>query len=233
MTSAIILAGGLGTRLRGAVPDLPKPMALIHDRPFLEYQIDYWIAQGIDHFVLSVGYKYPIIMAHFNDHYREARIEYAIETTPKGTGGGLLCAIEKLNPTAPFLVVNGDTFFAVPLADLKTFHSAHHSQWTMALFKADLPNRYGKIPCAADGRVETLSLEKANIGDTANGGVYLMNPYIFMPQPQSVGISLEDMLLPQFLAQGGRCYGMVCTEQFIDIGTPVDYARAADMLKKN
>jgi len=86
--SALVLAGGLGTRLRSAVPDLPKPMAPINGRPFLEYLLDYWINQGVDRFVLSVGYRHEIITEHFGNKYKEAQIEYVIEKTLLGTGGG-------------------------------------------------------------------------------------------------------------------------------------------------
>ena len=87
-TTAIVLAGGLGTRLKSVVSELPKPMAPIQGRPFLEYLLDYWIAQGICHFILSVGYRHEVITAHFGIHYRGAQIDYAIEATPLGTGGG-------------------------------------------------------------------------------------------------------------------------------------------------
>ncbi|HEY4956213.1 MAG TPA: sugar phosphate nucleotidyltransferase, partial [Caldimonas sp.] len=86
MTSAIILAGGLGTRLRDAVPDLPKPMAPVAGRPFLAHQMDHWIAQGIDHFVLSVGYRAVAISNHFGDRYRGVPIDYVVEAAPLGTG---------------------------------------------------------------------------------------------------------------------------------------------------
>ena len=89
-TEAVILAGGLGTRLREVVSDVPKPMAPVNGRPFLEHQMDFYAAQGITHFVLSVGYLAEVITKHFGDTYRGCAIDYAVETTPLGTGGGLL-----------------------------------------------------------------------------------------------------------------------------------------------
>jgi hypothetical protein len=91
ITSAIVLAGGLGTRLRSAVPDLPKPMAPIAGRPFLAHQLDQWIAHGIRDFVLAVGYRHEAISDYFGAHYRGASIRYSVEATPLGTGGALLC----------------------------------------------------------------------------------------------------------------------------------------------
>ena len=95
MTSAVILAGGLGKRLRSAVPDLPKPMAPINGRPFLEHQMRYWIAQGINHFVLSVGYRYKMIIDYFGAQFEGVSLEYVIEEAPLGTGGGLVLASKK------------------------------------------------------------------------------------------------------------------------------------------
>lgn len=86
MTTAVILAGGLGSRLRTAVENLPKPMAPVAGRPFLEYQLDYWIAQGVSHFLLSVGCCHEAILNHFGSSYRNAGLDYVIEDTPLGTG---------------------------------------------------------------------------------------------------------------------------------------------------
>ena len=104
MTTAVILAGGLGTRLRSAVPDLPKPMAPVAGRPFLEHLLDYWIAQGINRFVLSVGYRHESIVDHFGVAYKSAELLYAIEETPLGTGGALLLAAGKVAAGESFLV---------------------------------------------------------------------------------------------------------------------------------
>lgn len=232
MTEAVILAGGLGTRLRDVVPDLPKPMAPVNGRPFLSHQLDYWIGQGVRRFVLSVGYKSEIIMVHFGKQYGDAVIDYAVEETPIGTGGGLLLAMETLQPKRPFLVLNGDTFFTVPLQTLQNYHAAQRSDWTLALFQADTSDRYGKVDCALDGGVLGFPAAKAKIGEPASGGVYLISPDALarLPQPENNAFSLEQQLLPAFLAQGGRCYGLPCPEQFIDIGLPADYDRALSVM---
>ena len=116
----VILAGGLGTRLKDTVPDLPKPMAPIKGRPFLEYQMDFWMNQGINRFILSVGYLSDIIINHFSYKYRGAILEYSIESNPLGTGGALIQALKNLSE--PVLVINGDTFFQVQLKKLMKFH---------------------------------------------------------------------------------------------------------------
>ena len=104
MTVALILAGGLGTTLRSEVPDLPKPLAPIHGRPFLEYQMDFWIEQGVDIFVLSIGYLHEKVIGHFGHSYRNAKLDYVIEETPLGTGGGLMLALDKVRNTESFLL---------------------------------------------------------------------------------------------------------------------------------
>ena len=129
MTTAIILAGGLGTRLRSAVTDLPKPMAPIGGRPFLEYQLDYWIAQGISRFVLSVGYQHEVIIDHFGTSYEGIELNFVIEETPLGTGGGLLLAAEKVGNDTPFLLLNGDTYFSVDLKTLTDFSQEKDADW--------------------------------------------------------------------------------------------------------
>ena len=102
MTSALVLAGGLGTRLRSVVSKLPKPMAPVRGRPFLEHLLDYWLHQGVNHFVLSVGYLHELIIDHMGSNYKGAMIEYVIEESPLGTGGGLLLGAQKNWPRQAF-----------------------------------------------------------------------------------------------------------------------------------
>jgi D-glycero-alpha-D-manno-heptose 1-phosphate guanylyltransferase len=233
ITAAVVLAGGLGTRLRSTVPDVPKPMAPINGRPFLEHQLDYWIGQGICEFVISVGYRRDVIIDHFGDAYRGAGIRYAVEEHPLGTGGGFLLAAAALPPDQPFLALNGDTFFEVPLAGLAAFHRQHQANWTFALFRSDDFGRYMGMQVATDGGI--LSLRSASAGQTgflANGGVYVVEPATLALSGFAAGskASLEDDILPAILAAKGHCYGYECAGRFIDIGVPHDYFRAAELL---
>ena len=232
MTTAIILAGGMGTRLRSAVPDLPKPMAPINGRPFLEHQLDYWIGQGVDRFVVSVGYMKEVIMDHFDLSYRSVPLTYAIEEEPLGTGGGLLLAAQGLSQ--PFLVVNGDTFFEVNLARLLRFHSDHSSDWTFSLFRTSEVGRYMGIELESNGKICALKSEKGELQRLANGGIYLVNPSVLAHKSFIRGskLSLEDDLLPTLVAQGCGLFGLEFTGTFIDIGIPQDYFGAAEILPK-
>jgi len=232
MTSAIILAGGLGTRLRGTVPDVPKPMAPLNGRPFLEYQIEYWIAQGVENFILSVGYKYEVIIQHFGATWMSASISYVIEEIPLGTGGGLLMAAKGMGE--PFLVLNGDTFFEVDLKELKQFHNIHQSEWTFALFKANEVGRYMGMDIADDGSICSLQSNMIKPGRLANGGVYLLEPSILDKYQNNTidKVSLEDDILPYLHGHGGRLYGVVQDGCFVDIGVPEDYLRASQILSQ-
>lgn len=232
MKAAVILAGGLGTRLRSAVPDLPKPMAPIAGRPFLEFLMDYWIGQGIERFVLSVGYRHEVIRDHFGIQYRDAQIDYAVEDTPLGTGGGVLLAAAKLASDSPFLILNGDTYFAVQLAQLECFAADHGADWCFSLFRANEVGRYMGMSIAPDGRVLALKSDDDRIGRLANGGVYLVDPRALADQPFKAGqkVSLEDDLFAQSLARGRPLYGLECSGTFIDIGIPSDYHRADQVL---
>ena len=231
VTTAIILAGGLGTRLKKVVPDLPKPMAIIRERPFLEYQMDFWISQGVTKFILSVGYLNHIIIDHFGDSYHTASIDYFVEDELLGTGGALLMAAQGLKET--FLVLNGDTFFEVDLNDLCLFHNKHNAEWTMSLFRSKDLDRYMGVGLAKTGEILVLKSEESQIDLLVNGGVYLINPSAISRLNLNPGIksSLENQLLPSFLSLGGRLFGIECYGKFIDIGVPEDYYRAQKILK--
>jgi D-glycero-alpha-D-manno-heptose 1-phosphate guanylyltransferase len=232
VTSAIILAGGLGTRLRSVVPDLPKPMAPINGRPFLEHQLDYWIKQGVSHFVLSVCYRHEIIVDHFGNRYKGAELDYVIEQTPLGTGGGLLLAVEKMHRVESFLLLNGDTYFAVDLKTLIQFSLANDADWCFSLFRAREEGRYMGMEISPQGQVITLKSGAGQPDRLANGGVYWVNPRALFREKFSPGdkASLEDDIFPTAMAAGQRLFGIEFPGTFIDIGVPDDYHRASTLL---
>ena len=170
-------------------------------------------------------------MTHFGEKYGEARIEYAVEEAPLGTGGGLLLAVEKLDKFAPFLLLNGDTFFEVALGDLTRFHIKHRSDWTFSLFRTD-KKRYLGMDVDAGGRIISLGLGSGQPGQLANGGVYLVNPEPLSVSAWKPGVklSLEDDILPALFEKGARFFGHSCGGRFIDIGLPDDYFRSSGFL---
>ncbi|HZM34134.1 MAG TPA: nucleotidyltransferase family protein [Burkholderiales bacterium] len=219
---AVVLAGGLGTRLRHVVKDLPKPMAPVNGRPFLELLLEYWIGQGVRRFVLSVGYLAETIERHFGSRWGGAEMDYAREAEPLGTGGGLLIALGKMK-SEQVLVMNGDTYFAVPLRDFLDLHEGNRADWSMALFRSTDSRRYQGVSLADDGRITSLA------GDTVNGGVYLVRRGL--PWEARGRCSLENDLLPHALARGWRLYGRVFDRPFVDIGVPQDYQSAGAIIQ--
>jgi D-glycero-alpha-D-manno-heptose 1-phosphate guanylyltransferase len=229
MTTAIILAGGLGTRLREAVPDLPKPMAPVAGRPFLVHQMDFWLAQGVRRFVLAVGYRHEAIVDHFGAGYGGAVLQYSVEREPLGTGGALLQAVQQVNDEHA-LLLNGDTWFDVPLPALAARAMQLDADWCFALFRHDDRARYMGVGVDRCGRVRAL---RAPDSPLANGGVVWFRPAALrgIAADEARPLSFENELLPRLFAQGQRCAGLECPGAFIDIGVPADYHRAARVMR--
>lgn len=231
-SEAIILAGGLGTRLRSVIPDLPKPMAPVNGKPFLEYLMDFWISQGVVHFVLAVGYKYQAVVDHFGGSYRGIPIDYSIESEPIGTGGGLFLAFERISSREPFYVINGDTFFPIDSNSVFKFHSMMKSEFTMVLREMSSAERYGTVRLEKDKRIiQFCSPGQGHPPFLINGGVYLIEPE-FLTDTYSKGlfkgpISLEDVLFPKWVQENKSLYGYIeKNNSFLDIGIPSDYERS-------
>lgn len=232
MTVAVILAGGLGTRLRSVVPDLPKPMADVLGKPFLEYLMDYWIEQGVRRIILSVGYKREVIVQHFGYQYRSIPITYEAEEKPLGTGGGLVLSSRRLSE--PFLLINGDTYFEASLQEIQSAHQRNGAQLTISLFRANEAGRYGGVDINDHGWVKALKTAKGEVGELANGGVYFIEPSLinasqFIPGEK---YSLEDQILECFIKAGFPILGLEQRGKFLDIGIPADYLAAKKLLKR-
>lgn len=171
------------------------------------------------------------IQRHFGKSYSGAAIEYSIEESPLGTGGALLIAAQKLDVKSPFLLLNGDTFFTVPLKSLRAFAAARDADWCLSLFRGTGDARYMGMDVSADG--EIISFEPDNgLGQLANGGVYWVNPRSLADLGFSAGekISLEKGIFPKAKAAGQRMFGVEFSGKFLDIGLPSDYYRAAEIL---
>lgn len=231
---AIILAGGLGTRLRTVVPNLPKPMAPINGKPFLAYLLNYWQQQGVTHFILGVGYKHAEISDYFADQYEGVPITYSIEQTPIGTGGGLLKALSSLKTTKPFLIVNGDTFFSIPLLDFKQYHYNQKADLTVALYQVKNNMRYAGVQLNKNNHISEFNTKKISKENVAiNGGVYLANPSLFKNRSYTMPLSLETTLIPDLLSEKKCLAGKMYNSVFIDIGVPNDYHRSQNILTRN
>jgi D-glycero-alpha-D-manno-heptose 1-phosphate guanylyltransferase len=221
---AILLAGGLGTRLRSEVIDLPKSMAHIGSRPFLEYQMDQFIARGVTRFILSVGYKSESIRAHFSDRYRGCEVVFAVEETPLGTGGAIKHAMKYVTGRH-VVVANGDSMFLADLQAQYSFHKDNNADITLMLKPLQDPFRYGTVELDPHGRImgflEKQPIEKGLI----NGGLYLFDVTSFRKLNLPDVFSLEKDLFEKGVDQL-RIFGYVSEGYFIDIGIPEDYTRA-------
>lgn len=225
---AIVLAGGLGTRLRSVINDVPKPMAPIGDKPFLDYLFLYLEQNNIEKVVLAVGYKNEIIKERYKERYRGIEIKYSVEEEQLGTGGAIKQALELVDGKEVF-IINGDTFFNVNLNSMLNFHYAKKANMTIAVKPMKNFDRYGKIISKNNKIIKFTEKEKSESGNI-NGGIYIINkkyidnfklPKIFSYEKD---IMEKNVMKDSFFAFESDTY-------FIDIGIPEDYEKAIKELK--
>lgn len=228
ITEAIILAGGLGTRLREEVPDLPKCMAPVVGRPFLFYVINYLRIQGISRFIFSLGYKSEIILEWLAEQYPTLDYGYVVEASPLGTGGAIRLAMEKC-VEENVLVANGDTLFRVNLERLEEVHSINRADCTIALKPMEDFDRYGAVEITETGKVKKFRDKKHYEAGLINGGIYLVERKAFLTHSFSPVFSFEKEYLELLHA---NTYGYAEDAYFIDIGIPEDYRLADLQLRK-
>ena len=224
---AVILAGGLGTRLRAVLPGLPKALAPVAGRPFVEYLLLQLRRHHVADVVLAVGYRAELVERHVGDGSSwGVRARYSREAEPLGTGGALKRAAMLLDGST-FLVMNGDSFFDVPLHDLVARHREAGALGTLALVERPaLGDRYGAVETDDAGRVVAFR-EKGppTRRGGVNGGVYALEPEVLSAIPDGRPVSLEREVFP---ALAGRLHGRPYDGYFIDIGVPDDLARIRD-----
>jgi D-glycero-alpha-D-manno-heptose 1-phosphate guanylyltransferase len=224
---AIVLAGGLGTRLRDVVSDVPKPMAPVRGRPFLSFVLDRLVDSGFTTAVLATGYRHEALQAYFGERYRGLALTYSVEADPLGTGGAIRLAWDRIGPREVF-VLNGDTYLEVDYGAMRASHSSASAMLTIAVCHVADAGRYGALELA-DDRVQGFS-EKGRAGaGWINGGTYLLAPSLHPRLPSAHAFSFERDFLQRDV---GRLEPLAfrSSGRFIDIGTPEDYARAEYLL---
>jgi D-glycero-alpha-D-manno-heptose 1-phosphate guanylyltransferase len=226
---AIILVGGLGTRLRAVLRDLPKPMAPIGDKPFLAYLLHYLKKQGITQVVFPVHYLSEKIQTYFQSQYEGITIQYVEEAQPLGTGGAMINALAILREARePIFVLNGDTFAKLDYQDMLTQHRQNRAALTMALRPVQDCSRYGKV-MTEDNRIIAFK-EKGESGPgLINAGVYLINPNLFSSFSLPPRFSFENDFMFSYLEKLSP-QAFITDDYFIDIGIPEDYSRAMNEL---
>jgi len=228
---ALILAGGLGTRLSSVVSDRAKSVAPVAGRPFLAFVLDH-LAQGgaISRIVLCVGHHADSVHDAFGDEHAGMPIVYSRETEPLGTGGALRLAIERFDVNRPFLAMNGDTVLNLRLDTLLEHHRHQRADLTMALAYVKDAERFGTVALEGDRVVGFREKGVAQRG-WINGGMYLFGAKgADRLRAMPVKFSLERELFAEQL-DGMRCFGYRSRAAFLDIGVPEDYHRAARLLR--
>ncbi len=220
----IILAGGFGTRLQSVVSDVPKSMALVANRPFLEYLFEYLEQQDIKHVVLSLGYKADVVIDWLKLQQRKFDISYQIEETPLGTGGAIKFAFEKIQGDSAF-IINGDTFFDVNLNRFQTFHKSSDADISIVLREMSEFDRYGSVNIASDNRITRFNENKYCKSGLINGGTYLINKVTFERLNTRQQFSFEKDVLEAHISDI-QIYGHIENGYFIDIGIPSDFEKA-------
>ena len=228
--TALILAGGFGTRLHSAWPDRPKVLAPIAGRPFLSYLMDQLISTGFHHVILCTGYKGEQIRETFGDEYNGLNIQYSQESVPLGTGGALRFALPLVS-TASALVFNGDSYVNSNLQNFLVWYFENKPPAALLLTRLLDTRRYGQVEVDANSRVLNFEEKGARQGSGwINAGVYLFNRHLIESIPAGKPISLERDIFPSLISRG--LYGFRCQGAFIDIGTPESYAGADDFFKR-
>jgi len=225
----IVLAGGLGTRLRSVVAELPKCMAPVAGEPFLYYIFKYLQRQNISHVILSVGYKYEAIQIWIEETKWPFDISYAIEEEPLGTGGAIKLALQKATEKH-VLIINGDTFFDVDMAQLLNEHIEKKADLTLALKPMNNFDRYGNVLMNNQNRITSFMEKQFCEQGQINGGVYLINRNSGLMDKQDTKFSFETEILQKHFSDS-LFYGLINNRYFIDIGIPEDYEKANEEFK--
>lgn len=226
---AIVLAGGFGTRLSHIVKDVPKPMALVANRPFLEYILDYLKNNGITRVILATGYKHDSIEKHFGNEYNGLEVIYSLEDTPLFTGGAIKKAIRMCEDKKVF-IINGDTYFDVNLYEMKEFHDSNDSSITVATKLMHDFNRYGTVTLNND-RIVKFKEKGYNEKGLINGGVYLLDKDVLKDVEQSKFSFEQDIMEKKISCL--NIFSFKSEGYFIDIGVEEDYYAAQNHFSKN
>ena len=232
LNTAIILAGGRGTRLKTIISDLPKPMAPIMNVPFLTYQLNYLKHFGIKKVIFSVGYLSEKIIAHYNQSFENISIEYSIEKNPLGTGGGIRMAMSNLKEDL-VLILNGDSFFDLDLEQFYNLHLEQKSDFSLALRYVNNSERYGNIEFNSSNQI-TSFIEKNQLNQSGyiNAGVYILSKKLYLQNTKpDINFSIEKDFFEKQLNQL-IIKGFEFKDYFIDIGIPEDYLKAQDDFKE-
>ena len=227
---AVILAGGIGSRLKPVVSDRPKPLARINGSPFLDLLIQDLRLQGLCRFVFCVSHQREQIVSHFQSR-NDAEFLFSEEISPLGTGGAVRHALPLIRSNH-FLLLNGDSYCKVNLNDFVTFHKNKKSKASLVVSESRGRNDGGNIDLIADGRINSFQEKTYSSSEKRpliNAGIYLLSRDLPLAWQAKDPFSLEKDVFPD-LVSAGHCFGFLVGTEVIDIGTPERYAKAQQQL---
>jgi D-glycero-alpha-D-manno-heptose 1-phosphate guanylyltransferase len=224
MIPAVVLAGGLGTRLAAISNGLPKPMVQVANRPFIEYVLDTLVDAGTTRIILAVSYRWEVLRNYLGARYRCATLEYSVEEKPLGTGGAISKCVNDQG-LEQVLILNGDTLFRIDIDDLVQRHRRSNSGITMALRRVENSSRYGVVSCDPSGVVTAFHAGGDTEPGLINGGIYVLNRSALDSVALPEKYSFERDFLERHVTRL-RPLGVEADAYFIDIGIPEDLARA-------
>lgn len=230
--SAIILAGGFGSRLQPVVSDLPKSLAPVNGRPFLDFQLNYLKSFGVKKVFLSVGFLANKIKEYYGNNFKGIEIVYVTEKRPLGTGGAIRYALEQVRDKEVF-ALNGDSFFNLNLKEFISFHQKNNSKISLGLCRTANTARFGTIGLNSKKRIISFKEKSGKeISGLINGGIYILNKDIYLQNtPANLSFSIEKDFFEKQINHL-TLLGYESNAYFLDIGIPEDYERAQHEFKE-
>lgn len=238
----VILAGGFGARLKPVVDDRPKVLVPVAGKPFLQHLLTRLLVEGVRDVVISTGYMAEQVEAFVDERAPDGmNVQCVLEPTPLGTGGALAFSAQEAGINGPFVAMNGDTFFGGSVSELVNAHNAApDAKTTLALVQVDSAGRYGRVlfvaaeggaPVRVTGFVEKEEMTEELVPAWISAGLYVLSPDALADVPEGERVSLERVVFPRLAKEGALWALRYPSSHFLDIGTPEDYARAAQMLE--
>lgn len=222
----VVLAGGLGTRLQPVLNDLPKPLAPVGDKCFMELRLNTFKEYGLVDFTLCLHYMPGKIMEYFGDGSKFGlKINYSIEEKSMGTGGAIGLLRNHLSET--FCAINADTCMDLDIQDCIAEHRKSHAIATMVIARVENLSRFGRIELDQDGRIKGFYEKDESLSGSGyiNAGFYVFEPGIFDYIPENRSVSLEKEVFPALFEKEEKVNSYPFVENFFDIGIPSDYYR--------
>lgn len=225
--TAVVLAGGFGTRIKHLAPEVPKPMIVARGRPFLEWVVRYLARQGVPEVILSTGHMAEVVERHFaTNPISGVTVTCVPETTPLGTAGGFLNCLPAAKRTpAAWLVLNGDSLVCADLAAAAAPLAEAQTEGVVVGVQMDDASRYGRIAFDGAGRLQSFQ-EKIPGSGVINAGVYFFKPDAVAKFPKQMPLSFEKDVFPKLLADGAKLVVSRTNAPFLDIGTPESLPQA-------